>query len=71
MRKLLLFTFVYFAALALQAQNGVAISTSTTATPDASAILDVQSTTQGMLIPRMTETQKNAISSPATGLMIY
>ena len=37
----------------------------------ASAILDVQSTTLGFLPPRMTTTQKNAIASPASGLMIY
>lgn len=36
-----------------------------------SAILNVASTTQGFLPPRMTSTQKNAIASPATGLMVY
>lgn len=39
--------------------------------PDSSAMLDVQSTTQGFLMPRMTAAQKAAISSPANGLMIY
>ena len=39
--------------------------------PDNSAMLDVKSTDKGILIPRMTQTQRNAISSPATGLMIY
>lgn len=38
---------------------------------DASAILDVKSTSQGMLLPRMTTTQRDAISSPAAGLIIY
>jgi len=38
---------------------------------DASAILQTDSTTQGLLPPRMTTAQMNAISSPATGLMIY
>ncbi len=52
------------------AQEGVAINT-TGADPDNSAILDVASTTKGLLIPRMNQTQRNAISSPATGLMIY
>ena len=42
-----------------------------TTTPDASAALDITSTTKGLLIPRMTETQRDAISSPSTGLMIY
>jgi len=39
--------------------------------PDASSALDITSTTAGLLIPRMTETQRDAISSVATGLMIY
>lgn len=39
--------------------------------PNASAILQTDSTTQGFLPPRMTSTQKSAISSPATGLVIY
>ncbi|MDB4174831.1 DUF1566 domain-containing protein [Flavobacteriaceae bacterium] len=40
-------------------------------TPDASAALDITSTTGGLLVPRMTETQRDAISPAATGLMIY
>ncbi|MCF8331581.1 MAG: fibrobacter succinogenes major paralogous domain-containing protein [Bacteroidales bacterium] len=39
--------------------------------PDSSAILDVNNTDKGMLIPRMTTTQRDAISSPAVYLMIY
>jgi hypothetical protein len=39
--------------------------------PDASAQLDVASTTQGFLPPRGTNTQMNAIASPATGLVFY
>jgi hypothetical protein len=42
-----------------------------TSAPNASAALDVTSTTQGVLFPRMTTTQRNAISSPADGLVIY
>jgi hypothetical protein len=42
-----------------------------TATPDASAILDVTSTTGGVLFPRMTTTQRDAIGSPANGLVLY
>lgn len=37
----------------------------------ASAILELSATTQGFLPPRMTTTQKNAIASPAAGLMVY
>ena len=40
-------------------------------TPDSSAILDVSSSNKGLLIPRMTETERDAISNPAVGLMIY
>lgn len=39
--------------------------------PDASAMLDVSSTTKGLLIPRMTTSERGSISSPATGLMVY
>ena len=40
-------------------------------TPDASAALDITSTTGGLLVPRMTETQRDDINPAATGLMIY
>ena len=42
-----------------------------TTSPNASAILDVQSTTKGVRMPNMTTTQKNAISSPAAGLIVF
>lgn len=42
-----------------------------TATPAASAAVDISTTTKGFLGPRMTTTQRDAISSPATGLEIY
>jgi uncharacterized protein (TIGR02145 family) len=42
-----------------------------TVNPNTSAKLDVESTTQGFLPPRMTTTQRNAIASPAAGLTIY
>lgn len=41
------------------------------AAPVASAILDIRSTTRGFLPPRMTTTQKNAIATPAAGLVVY
>jgi hypothetical protein len=50
--------------------QGIAINNDNSA-PDASAILDVKSTTKGLLIPSMTNTQRNAIVSPAEGLIIY
>jgi hypothetical protein len=42
-----------------------------TGTPDASAKIDVSSTTKALLPPRMTTTQRDAISSPADGLVLY
>jgi Head domain of trimeric autotransporter adhesin len=42
-----------------------------TTSPNASATLDVSSTTGGFLFPRMTTAQRNAIASPAAGLQIY
>ena len=46
---------------------GIGVNTSI----NASAILDITSTTKGVLFPRMTTTQKNAIATPATGLVVY
>ena len=62
------FSALIFSALwgEVNAQVGIG-----TASPDASAELDISSTTKGLLPPRLTTTQRNAISSPATGLTIY
>ena len=42
-----------------------------TGTPNSSAILDVSSTSKGILLPRMSTTQRNAIVSPAVGLSVF
>lgn len=42
-----------------------------TTTPNSSSLLDITDTTKGVLIPRMTLVQRNAIATPATGLIIY
>lgn len=39
--------------------------------PAASAVLDIESTTKGLLLPRMTKTERDAIASPVAGLMVY
>jgi len=39
--------------------------------PDGSAMLDVKSTNTGVLAPRLTQNQRDAIATPATGLMIF
>ena len=41
------------------------------AVPAASAVVDIQSTAKGVLLPRMTTTQRDLIGSPATGLLIF
>ena len=61
-----LFAAMLFIYLPVYAQVGIG-----TATPDASAKVDITSTTQGLLPPRMTTAQRDAISSPAEGLVIY
>jgi len=55
-------------AMTIGAIGNVAIGASTVA---ASASLDIVSTSRGLLIPRMTTTERNAIASPATGLQVY
>lgn len=40
-------------------------------TANVSAMLDIKSNTKGLLIPRLTKTEKNNVASPATGLLIY
>ncbi len=68
MKKLfiLLAIFTTFATMA----QSVGINTDGSAA-NASAMLDVSSTTKGFLPPRMTTTQRDAITSPAEGLTIY
>ena len=50
--------------------QGVSISANGTP-PDPSAMLDIQSTLGGVLFPRMTETQRNAIANPQEGLFVF
>ena len=52
----------------LSGQNNVGIGTTT---PNANSILELQSTTQGVLVPRMTSVQRLAIAVPTEGLMVY
>ncbi|MBX2995921.1 MAG: tail fiber domain-containing protein, partial [Bdellovibrionaceae bacterium] len=54
--------------MAIDANGGVGIGTTS---PNASSLLEVTSTTKGFLPPRMTRAQRNAISSPAQGLMVF
>jgi hypothetical protein len=66
MKKTILILTLLCAATITQAQVGIG-----TTSPDASSVLDVTSTSKGLLPPRMTASQRNAISSPVAGLMIW
>lgn len=63
----------YYFTLSVGDQQGAAWfgSSSSLVTPNSSAQVQIDSTTKGFLPPRMTTTQKNAISSPAAGLQVY
>jgi hypothetical protein len=66
MKKVILVLAFFLVFLNGNAQTGIG-----TTTPDASAKLEVAATNKGFLLPRMTATQRAAIASPATGLMVY
>jgi hypothetical protein len=68
MKQIARFLLVFFFAVSqlLSAQVGIG-----TINPDASSILDLSTSSQGLLVPRMSTLQRNAIGSPANGLLIY
>lgn len=65
MKKIIVYILVIFPLLTFS-QVGIG-----TTTPNSSSLLDITDTTKGFLIPRMTLVQRNAIATPATGLLIY
>lgn len=67
--KFYFFSLIIMVATCASAQS-VAINTDGSS-PDTSSMLDVSSTSQGILLPRMTSTERESVSSPATGLLIY
>lgn len=68
MRKYIFIVLLFFTAPAFPQGVGINI---TGASADSSAMLDVSSTDRGVLVSRMTETQRNAIIHPAEGLLIF
>ncbi len=69
MKKWLLLIWICFQSKALLSQNG---STGIgTTTPHASSILDINSINKGVLLPRITTSQRKSIASPTAGLMVY
>ena len=66
MKKIYFLILLIFNITVCKSQVGI-----NTATPDASSALDIESTDGGILIPRMTTSQKTAIVDPANSLMLY
>lgn len=66
MRHLFIFCFILLTIQINFAQIGIG-----TTTPDPSAMLDVASTDKGLLVPRLTTANIEAIENPATGLIVY
>jgi uncharacterized protein (TIGR02145 family) len=62
------FTFLVAVLITASTYAQVGIGTSS---PDASAALDITSTTKGLLMPRMTNAQRLAIASPVAGLQVF
>jgi microcystin-dependent protein len=52
-------------------QQNVLITDNTSIAPDASSLLDLNSTSKGVLVPRMTTAQRDQISNPANGLLVF
>jgi hypothetical protein len=66
MKIYILIALQLLSCIGLQAQKGIG-----TSNPDPSSVLELKSTTKGFLPPRLTTAQRNAIVSPASGMMIY
>ena len=64
--KKFIYGFSLLFSFTLLAQVGIG-----TETPNASSLLDLSSTSKGLLVPRMTEAQRIAISNPPVGLLVY
>ncbi len=68
MNKLIIYTALLFITLSINIFAQIGIGTNS---PDASAILDLSSTTKGLLMPRMTTLQQSNLVNPAIGLTIF
>ena len=66
MKNLFLIVILLFTVVSATSQVGIG-----TSTPNASAMLEVSSTSKGVLLPRMTSAQMSSISTPAEGLEVY
>lgn len=67
-QQILVTLSLIFSVYHTSAQNNVGIGTNT---PDASAILEMSSNNQGVLVPRLTTAQRLAVLTPANGLLVF
>ena len=70
MKKLILFLSVIILSTSSQITAQVSINNDGS-DADASSMLDIKSDVSGLLIPRMLQTQREGISNPATGLLVF
>ena len=70
MKKIILFALLVIVFAIQSFAQSVAINTDASL-PNTSAMLDIKSTTKGLLIPRMTTAQRTAIATPAKGLLVF
>lgn len=68
MKKVYLIASLFVSVTALAQKDNVGIGTTK---PDQSAALEISSSNKGLLTPRMSLQQRNAIQNPAQGLMVY
>ncbi len=68
MKTILIASTLLLATTSLGQNKNVGINTNT---PDPSAVLHLESNNQGLLVPRLTTLERDAIAAPATGLIIY
>jgi hypothetical protein len=66
MRKILLLLILFLKTVSTFGQLGL-----NTTSPHPSAVLDISSSNKGLLAPRMTSSERDLISSPANGLLVY
>jgi len=68
MKAVILFLLCLAAGIELRAQVAINADGSV---PENSAMLDIKSVSKGLLIPRLTQAQRDAIASPAAGLLVF
>lgn len=68
MKKIIVLLSILISTISGFSQVGI---NSDGSNPDNSSMLDIKSTSKGVLIPRMTQTERSSITSPANGLLVY